>query len=97
LIDINEFVEDGIETEIISKITEPDTLERSLISMRLPAFQVKTDSTLKTLLKNSEKFGSFFSSETEYSRIAKNPVKIDEVHQSVIQLLLGLSKKDNLQ
>ena len=64
-------------------ISNPDSLGLKDLSLWMPKFSVSTKVTLKSALSQRPELKEFFSEGADYSRMARQQVKVQEIHHTV--------------
>jgi len=85
--DINGFLTSGQLKNLLPKIMQPGTLTKSGATITLPQFKIKQKFDLKDSLSQINELGHIFSTSADFSRLAKNSVKVDNVkHMAVMDV-----------
>ena len=69
--------------EILSKIAHPDGLEETSLFVAMPKFSIQTKVELKDALSKRPELKEFFSESADYSRMARERVRVDEIFHQV--------------
>jgi len=68
-------------------VLNPDLMEEKVLGLWMPKFSVTTKLALKSSLAKRPEMAEFFSDFADYSRMANQRVKVNEVHHMVIILV----------
>ncbi len=82
--DIKTFIKTELKNPVLSLISNPDSLESKVLGLWMPKFAITTKVGLKNALSQRPELKEFFSDRADYSRMAKEQVKVQEVHHTVI-------------
>jgi hypothetical protein len=86
--DIKTFIKTELKNpSVLSLISNPDSLESKVLGLWMPKFAITTKVGLKNALSQRPELKEFFSDRADYSRMAKEQVKVQEVHHTVILFL----------
>lgn len=68
---------------ILSMIYHPDSLEQKSLFVSMPKFSIKTKAELKKSFAQRPELREFCSDSADYSRMAKEKVKVNEIYHMV--------------